>query len=202
MAFLNSAHLPDGDDHLADERAGPWLAEWLPPSGRDAPETSGRRGDTAAATELLVLREGLRQLAAVNCGAPADPAFVARAATVWVRTPLVVDLATAAQPRLIPAADAKPRPAELPERTADYIPDADEETTRRVVAVLASDYLAVQARGGWPRIKVCASPECRWAFLDTTRNRSRRWCAMGGCGNRAKNRTWRERHSRVTTKSG
>jgi AcrR family transcriptional regulator len=201
VAFLNSAHLPDGDDQLADERAGTWLAEWLPPSGRDAPETSGKRGDTAAAAELLILREGLRQLAAINCGAPADPELVARAATVWMHTPLVVDLATAAQPQLIPAADPKPRPAELPERTAYYTSDANVETTRRAVAVLASDYLAVEARGEWPRLKVCASPECRWAFLDTTRNRSRRWCAMGGCGNRAKNRAWRERRSLVTTKS-
>ena len=132
----------------------------------------------------MILREGLRQLAAVNCGARPDPVLVARAATVWVRTPLVVDLATAAQPRLIPIANPEPRPAEPPERsayhTADADADADEETTRRVVAVLTSDYLAVQARSEWPRLKVCASPECRWAFLDTTRNRSRRWCAMGG----------------------
>jgi len=114
VTFLNSAHLPDGDDQLADERAGTWLAEWLPPSGRDAPETSGKRGGTAAAAELLILREGLRQLAAINCGAPADPELVARAATVWGHTPLVVDLATAAQPQLIPAADPSHVPPNPP----------------------------------------------------------------------------------------
>jgi predicted RNA-binding Zn ribbon-like protein len=27
---------------------------------------------------------------------------------------------------------------------------------------------------------------CGWLFIDTSRNRSRRWCSMGGCGNRAK----------------
>ncbi len=27
---------------------------------------------------------------------------------------------------------------------------------------------------------------CGWLFIDTSRNHSRRWCSMGGCGNRAK----------------
>jgi predicted RNA-binding Zn ribbon-like protein len=29
---------------------------------------------------------------------------------------------------------------------------------------------------------------CGWLFLDTSRNHSRRWCAMNDCGNRAKSR--------------
>src|SRR5690606_16353511 len=35
-------------------------------------------------------------------------------------------------------------------------------------------------------IRKCAAPDCGWLFLDTTRNRSRRWCDMKICGNRAK----------------
>ena len=35
VAFLNSAHLPDGDDQLADDRAGPWLTQWLPATQAD-----------------------------------------------------------------------------------------------------------------------------------------------------------------------
>lgn len=39
------------------------------------------------------------------------------------------------------------------------------------------------------RVRRCAnSGECDWLFLDTTRNRSRRWCDMSSCGNRAKAR--------------
>lgn len=34
------------------------------------------------------------------------------------------------------------------------------------------------------RVKVC--PTCRWLFLDRSKNRSRRWCDMKVCGNRAK----------------
>lgn len=35
-------------------------------------------------------------------------------------------------------------------------------------------------------VRQCASDTCGWLFVDTTRNRSRRWCDMRGCGNRAK----------------
>lgn len=34
------------------------------------------------------------------------------------------------------------------------------------------------------RIKIC--PKCEWLFLDRSRNRSRTWCDMTVCGNRAK----------------
>jgi predicted RNA-binding Zn ribbon-like protein len=34
------------------------------------------------------------------------------------------------------------------------------------------------------RIKIC--PNCHWLYFDESRNRSRRWCDMSVCGNRAK----------------
>jgi predicted RNA-binding Zn ribbon-like protein len=34
------------------------------------------------------------------------------------------------------------------------------------------------------RVKQCPGPTCGWVFLDTTRNRSRRWCETSECGNR------------------
>ena len=36
------------------------------------------------------------------------------------------------------------------------------------------------------RVKKCEGYPCGWLFLDTSRNRSRRWCSMADCGNRAK----------------
>jgi predicted RNA-binding Zn ribbon-like protein len=36
------------------------------------------------------------------------------------------------------------------------------------------------------QIHECAGAGCGWLFLDTSRNRRRRWCTMRGCGNRAK----------------
>jgi len=43
------------------------------------------------------------------------------------------------------------------------------------------------------RVKVCPADDCRWAFYDTSRNRSRQWCSMDICGNRAKARAHRAR---------
>lgn len=43
------------------------------------------------------------------------------------------------------------------------------------------------------RIKQCATPGCGWVFWDTSKNHSRRWCSMEGCGNRAKGRRFSAR---------
>jgi predicted RNA-binding Zn ribbon-like protein len=37
-------------------------------------------------------------------------------------------------------------------------------------------------------VRICASDNCSWLFLDTSKNHSRRWCDMKSCGNRAKAR--------------
>jgi predicted RNA-binding Zn ribbon-like protein len=44
-------------------------------------------------------------------------------------------------------------------------------------------------------VRSCAQASCRWLFLDTSRNQSRRWCDMKLCGNRAKARRFHTRHS-------
>jgi predicted RNA-binding Zn ribbon-like protein len=38
------------------------------------------------------------------------------------------------------------------------------------------------------RVKTCGAADCGWLFLDISRNKSRRWCSMDDCGNRAKAR--------------
>lgn len=43
------------------------------------------------------------------------------------------------------------------------------------------------------RLRECAGDDCRRLFLDASKNASRRWCAMGGCGNLAKARRHRAR---------
>lgn len=47
------------------------------------------------------------------------------------------------------------------------------------------------------RLRECEGEGCGWMFIDTTRNRSRRWCDMKVCGNRAKVRTFYKRHRRT-----
>ena len=43
------------------------------------------------------------------------------------------------------------------------------------------------------RVKQCGSESCDWLFYDVSRNRSRRWCEMKDCGNKAKQREFRRR---------
>ena len=38
------------------------------------------------------------------------------------------------------------------------------------------------------RVRLCADESCAWAFVDLSKNRSRRWCDMKDCGNQAKAR--------------
>ena len=50
--------------------------------------------------------------------------------------------------------------------------------------------------GELDRVRECADDRgCGYLFYDTTRNRSRRWCDMNSCGNRAKARRHYARHS-------
>jgi predicted RNA-binding Zn ribbon-like protein len=51
------------------------------------------------------------------------------------------------------------------------------------VAEDAADLLCEGDRG---RVRKCGSPACVLFFYDTSKSRSRRWCSMDLCGNRAK----------------
>jgi predicted RNA-binding Zn ribbon-like protein len=42
-------------------------------------------------------------------------------------------------------------------------------------------------------VRTCAADTCRWLFLDTSKNHTRRWCNMKVCGNRMKARRFQAR---------
>jgi predicted RNA-binding Zn ribbon-like protein len=61
------------------------------------------------------------------------------------------------------------------------------------LAVSAAELLADEHR---PPVRVCCSSHerrCTWLFVDESRTRTRRWCSMKDCGNRAKARRHYER---------
>jgi predicted RNA-binding Zn ribbon-like protein len=60
----------------------------------------------------------------------------------------------------------------------------------RIVALVAE----LAQTDEWKRLKGCRDENCRVAFYDKSRNRSRAWCSMEVCGNRDKQRGYRERH--------
>ena len=51
--------------------------------------------------------------------------------------------------------------------------------------------------GELSRVRECSGDTCGWLFVDTSRNRSRRWCDMEDCGNRAKARRHYQRQRRA-----
>lgn len=74
--------------------------------------------------------------------------------------------------------------------TGDGEVELSSETPVGFIAAAAAK-VAIEQR--LDRVKICPADDCRWAFYDTSRNRSRQWCSMEVCGNRAKARAHRER---------
>ncbi|MGD0722616.1 MAG: CGNR zinc finger domain-containing protein [Roseiarcus sp.] len=66
-----------------------------------------------------------------------------------------------------------------------------ESAIESVLGPIALSALATLTQGDLSRVKQCQGDRCGWLFFDTSKNRSRRWCEMEVCGNRAKQR----RHS-------
>jgi predicted RNA-binding Zn ribbon-like protein len=61
------------------------------------------------------------------------------------------------------------------------------------LSMSAADLLRSEAA---ERVRACDNPECRWLFLDTSKNHTRRWCDMKVCGNRMKARRFKAQRKR------
>jgi predicted RNA-binding Zn ribbon-like protein len=68
--------------------------------------------------------------------------------------------------------------------------ESDVELPLWAIAQSAADLLTSHAM---VHVHECGSPSCRWLFLDTSKNHSRRWCDMTICGNRMKARRFQAR---------
>jgi len=62
------------------------------------------------------------------------------------------------------------------------------EETDRMLWPVVHDAVRLLTSSKRSRVRKCMDDRCGWLFLDTSRNRSRRWCSMKDCGNRAKAR--------------
>lgn len=69
-------------------------------------------------------------------------------------------------------------------------PEAAKAGVLRLRIADAAAGLLTSDAGG--RLKAC--PACGWFFLDTSKNRSRRWCSMTTCGSIMKARSYYRRH--------
>ena len=167
-SFVNTRDVEEGTDAIAEPAA---LAAWLAEAGLATPSTRATAADVRRAAAV---REALRVELLHNGGhhddLPCDDA--------------VLDTA---------ARRAKLRIAFSPEGESRIVADAG-GVDGALGGVLAEVHRA-QVDGTWSRLKACALDDCEWAFFNHTKNASGRWCDMAVCGNRAKARAFRERHS-------
>jgi predicted RNA-binding Zn ribbon-like protein len=68
--------------------------------------------------------------------------------------------------------------------------ETDAELPVWIVSQSASQLMMSDAMD---RVRACGVDTCRWLFLDTSKNHTRRWCKMKVCGNRMKARRFQAR---------
>ena len=162
--FMNTVDLESGEDDLSSAQA---LVDWLIARDLIAPRTKLTEADRLAA---IAFRETVREVLEANAGHGTALDAVARLDRVAARVPLRVQLGT--QPGLEP--------------------DGARGTDVAIGRFLAIIYESM-TQGTWQRLKVCRNDACRWAFYDSSRNRSGAWCTMAICGNRMKGQRFRRR---------
>ena len=163
--FVNTAGFgPDREDLQTPAE----LLAWLSDRGLEP----GARATSADLAEARRVREALRDLLSSHneCECDAEAALQ------------VIDRAAAR--------------AELGVRFADGCARIEPRAggVRGAIGRILAEVSAGMSDGTWARVKACRADDCRFAFLDTAKNRSRAWCSMQSCGNRAKVQAYRERH--------
>jgi predicted RNA-binding Zn ribbon-like protein len=78
-----------------------------------------------------------------------------------------------------------------------YAP-AERPVWARLAAEAAMGLAGVIKAGGFERMKVCAAEDCTDAFVDASKNQSRRFCNPETCGNRATTAAYRARRRQAT----
>lgn len=161
-SFVNTRELDPDREELTDAAA---LEAWLGDHGVASEGPLGAEDLERA----IAFREALRGLLLANGGSGLE-----RNAIEALRTA---------------AASAALRPEVGADGSVGLAPAAG-----GIAALVARAFAAIagaQENGTWERLKACSSGECLWAFYDRSRNRSRHWCSMEVCGNRAKTRAYR-----------
>lgn len=161
--FINTTNIESGADRF--ERAQD-LDTWLAAEGFVAPKPF----DADQRAFLRAVRESLRG-AAVDHRDGADDAGSMQAFGTLV-----------SNVRLRFDASAAPLPvsAEAREGSIDHL-------LGTITVLVATAVVG----GTWLRFKACT--QCSWAFYDSSKNRSSRWCSMSACGGRSKVRNHRAR---------
>lgn len=173
------------DDALVDYEA---LVGWAESQGLvSAEEVALARGEAAAqplqARRLLSAAVALRRavygiFSALGAG----------------HGPAAADLATLNEHVAEAMAHLEVRAGEAGRFTWEWRPVERGDALRQVLWPVARSAALLLTSGEVDRVRLCEADDCGWLFVDASRNRSRRWCDMAGCGNLAKVRRFRARH--------
>ena len=74
-----------------------------------------------------------------------------------------------------------------------HLASASDPLAQRMGAEMAMALADLIRAGELRRLKTCAAPDCEAVLIDLSRNRSRRFCDTGNCGNRQHVAAYRER---------
>jgi predicted RNA-binding Zn ribbon-like protein len=170
--FVNTADLENGEERLDSADA---LAAWLGERGLAGTAIAPGPDDLRHA---IALREALREVLVAHNTRQPPPAAACE----------VLDAAVC-RARLRLRFDSSGSSALEPEASGV------DAALGRLLAIVHHSI----EQGTWKRLKACRLESCEWAFYDHTKNRSGAWCNMAECGNRAKARAYRERHSTSAT---
>jgi predicted RNA-binding Zn ribbon-like protein len=105
-------------------------------------------------------------------------------------TPAQDDLATLKEAYWTALASARLSPSE---GGFDWVWMDDRTALDRPLWAIARSAVDLLTSPEVGRVKACANHGCGWLFFDSSKNGSRRWCSMEGCGSRAKMRRYNAR---------
>ena len=74
-----------------------------------------------------------------------------------------------------------------------HVTQSDAPLAQRIGAEAAMGFLDLIREDDLDRLKICSADDCSDVVVDLSRNKSRRFCAAGNCGNRANVAAYRAR---------
>jgi predicted RNA-binding Zn ribbon-like protein len=169
LAFVNTLDVEETRDEFGSAEG---LRAWLAGRGLLASDVRVSRRELALAIEL---RDALRRIFLAHSGVPLPDEELVAVNQVLARVPLDVQVDAAGAPRVEPRG----------------------EGVAAVLGRIVCDVTRARTLGTWSRLKLCPAEDCLWAFFDSSKNRSRRWCSMDVCGNRTKTREYRRRRAAI-----
>ena len=165
--FLNTREMAAGTDQLSSAEG---LSAWLASVQGSAADLEWVPGDREW---VVAVREALRDVLSGHNGAAVPPASIALLNRAAGRAPLVARWDGAGNVTVAAAGGG----------------------VAAAVGRIWAAAVAAQAEGTWPRLKACRRGDCRWIFLDQSKNHSAAWCTTAGCGALMKARAYRRRRA-------